>query len=492
MSTQSASADPSMEEILASIRQIISDGDDGDVSKNETAKEEQSQLNEQLSPVNEVAEGDSFDFDAEPAIDPMVKLQNALFGHSEKEAESDVLVNDVQEEAVAVAQAPIENAEVKTNAFANQSFDTYKELDLTSVEISQPEEVPPSFNLEKELTDPDMLSKPEEKIDFTKLQNPFETVSSLDELEDTVATDSRDKSFGQSMPKGDASSHVNVTNDEISQFSNKLNEDSSVSNSVLKSNEPQKSNEVDNSRQVAAPAVAMASASVLGAGALSASVSSSQPLVGKALASEPASPMTAPPSDAPIAQQNMAKAPAPAAPVQSSEKAIVADTAPKVMNSIASAPLNDAPKAQRNLDKDEALATPDQSSKKAITSKVEAPAVSVETNPKPAKKQNKQKRAEDISQPKKENVEHKERIEMASNAQKAVEIDTSLVSSQVEVETRDAFKMLSKALMPENGQRNFEDVVSELLRPLMKEWMDQNFPALVERLVKEEIQRLSK
>ena len=35
-----------------------------------------------------------------------------------------------------------------------------------------------------------------------------------------------------------------------------------------------------------------------------------------------------------------------------------------------------------------------------------------------------------------------------------------------------------------------EDVVREMLKPLLKEWLDRNLPDLVERVVKKEIARV--
>jgi hypothetical protein len=40
------------------------------------------------------------------------------------------------------------------------------------------------------------------------------------------------------------------------------------------------------------------------------------------------------------------------------------------------------------------------------------------------------------------------------------------------------------------ADRTLEDVVRELLRPLLKTWLDDRLPQLVERLVQEEIARL--
>ena len=40
------------------------------------------------------------------------------------------------------------------------------------------------------------------------------------------------------------------------------------------------------------------------------------------------------------------------------------------------------------------------------------------------------------------------------------------------------------------GGPSIEDVVREELRPLLKDWLDQHLPALVERLVRAEIERV--
>jgi cell pole-organizing protein PopZ len=42
------------------------------------------------------------------------------------------------------------------------------------------------------------------------------------------------------------------------------------------------------------------------------------------------------------------------------------------------------------------------------------------------------------------------------------------------------------------GGRTLEDLVRETLRPLLKAWLDQNLPPLVERMVRAEIERLSR
>ncbi len=43
-----------------------------------------------------------------------------------------------------------------------------------------------------------------------------------------------------------------------------------------------------------------------------------------------------------------------------------------------------------------------------------------------------------------------------------------------------------------DGSRTLEDMVIELMRPILKEWLDKNLPAVVDRLVQKEIERISR
>lgn len=47
-----------------------------------------------------------------------------------------------------------------------------------------------------------------------------------------------------------------------------------------------------------------------------------------------------------------------------------------------------------------------------------------------------------------------------------------------------------RAVDPSIGPKTIEDLVKEVMRPMIREWLDGNLPALVERLVRREIQRL--
>lgn len=49
-----------------------------------------------------------------------------------------------------------------------------------------------------------------------------------------------------------------------------------------------------------------------------------------------------------------------------------------------------------------------------------------------------------------------------------------------------------RAVDPSIGPRTIEDLVKEVMRPMIKEWLDQNLPSLVERMVGREIERLTR
>jgi cell pole-organizing protein PopZ len=54
-----------------------------------------------------------------------------------------------------------------------------------------------------------------------------------------------------------------------------------------------------------------------------------------------------------------------------------------------------------------------------------------------------------------------------------------------------AFNTLAHTVLVQNA-RTLEDLVREMLRPLLKTWLDDNLPGLVERLVRAEIERVSR
>jgi hypothetical protein len=70
--------------------------------------------------------------------------------------------------------------------------------------------------------------------------------------------------------------------------------------------------------------------------------------------------------------------------------------------------------------------------------------------------------------------------------------DEALLSPPAAEAASVAFGQLSKSLlMPAEG-RTLEDVVRELLRPLLKAWLDEHLPGIVQTAVAEEVERVSR
>jgi cell pole-organizing protein PopZ len=67
----------------------------------------------------------------------------------------------------------------------------------------------------------------------------------------------------------------------------------------------------------------------------------------------------------------------------------------------------------------------------------------------------------------------------------------ALVSAATSAAVDSAFNTLAHTVLVQNA-RTLEDLVREMLRPLLKNWLDDNLPGLVERLVRAEIERVSR
>jgi cell pole-organizing protein PopZ len=72
--------------------------------------------------------------------------------------------------------------------------------------------------------------------------------------------------------------------------------------------------------------------------------------------------------------------------------------------------------------------------------------------------------------------------------------DATVLSDLSAKAARDSLDNLSKMLVRggEEGQSNtLEGLVREMLRPMLKEWLDKNLPVVVETMVKREIDRIT-
>jgi cell pole-organizing protein PopZ len=67
----------------------------------------------------------------------------------------------------------------------------------------------------------------------------------------------------------------------------------------------------------------------------------------------------------------------------------------------------------------------------------------------------------------------------------------ALISTTTTAAIDSAFNSLAHTVLVQNA-RTLEDLVREMLRPMLKTWLDDNLPGLVERLVRAEIERVSR
>lgn len=81
--------------------------------------------------------------------------------------------------------------------------------------------------------------------------------------------------------------------------------------------------------------------------------------------------------------------------------------------------------------------------------------------------------------------------------------DDTLVSQDAGATTATSFAQLAEqleqqraALAPQaeigNGKQTLENLVTEIMKPLLKDWLDQNLPGTVEKLVQREIERIAR
>jgi cell pole-organizing protein PopZ len=72
-----------------------------------------------------------------------------------------------------------------------------------------------------------------------------------------------------------------------------------------------------------------------------------------------------------------------------------------------------------------------------------------------------------------------------------VQPQAPLVSAQTATAVNSAFNALAQTVLSNNA-RTLEDLVKEMLRPMLQGWLDDNLPGLVEKIVRAEIERVSR
>lgn len=87
-----------------------------------------------------------------------------------------------------------------------------------------------------------------------------------------------------------------------------------------------------------------------------------------------------------------------------------------------------------------------------------------------------------------------EDIEMIrKNASEAIVDDDGIIGEQTAVAASKAFFNLSQSVQVSDGRgRTLEDMVVEMLRPMIKDWLDANLAQIVEEKVEEEVQRVAR
>ncbi|WFU11197.1 DUF2497 domain-containing protein [Rhizobium sp. CB3090] len=71
------------------------------------------------------------------------------------------------------------------------------------------------------------------------------------------------------------------------------------------------------------------------------------------------------------------------------------------------------------------------------------------------------------------------------------ELTSSLMSEAAGAQVARSFGELAAAI-DGSERRSLDEIAQEMLRPMLQEWLDDNLPTLVERLVREEIERVAR
>jgi cell pole-organizing protein PopZ len=87
-----------------------------------------------------------------------------------------------------------------------------------------------------------------------------------------------------------------------------------------------------------------------------------------------------------------------------------------------------------------------------------------------------------------------EDVEMIKkNTAEVTIVDDVVVDETAAAAAARAFQNLSQSVRISRGEgRTLEDIVVDILKPLVKQWLDENLPQIVEEKVEAEVQRLAR
>jgi hypothetical protein len=80
-----------------------------------------------------------------------------------------------------------------------------------------------------------------------------------------------------------------------------------------------------------------------------------------------------------------------------------------------------------------------------------------------------------------------------STAEAIIDREDTIIDDTTAAAASSAFRSLSATVRVNDAPgRSLEDIVVEMLRPMIKDWLDQNLAGIVEEKVEEEIQRVAR
>lgn len=80
----------------------------------------------------------------------------------------------------------------------------------------------------------------------------------------------------------------------------------------------------------------------------------------------------------------------------------------------------------------------------------------------------------------------------------SIQTSEPLISSNAAAASTNAFARLAKAAAPEEKRSasaqgiTVDQLVVDLLTPMLRDWLDQNLPGIVERVVEQEVKKLAR